>query len=631
MRRPRARKAIVRKVVSLVVITVGVVALCAGMRAAGVFAAYRWAASDAEFPSATTDERIAVVGIDRESLAQVGRPWPWPRALQAQLIEGIVDAGADVVMVDLVLANEKPGDDRLAAALASADSVLSLAAEVDPGDDDLPVATSLVGPTDQLGGAAAGVGHAAMYTTPADGVIRSLPLVVEAPDRQLLPSLSLATVMAAEGATGPVTLRPDGVQVGDRVVPTTGGYEMRLNFSDGLGPDDPSSYSALDFLPGGDAPDLSDRIALVGVTEPTLGDQQSVPIAKGEGVSGVYVQAQALNTMLTSSYLAEVGAGATLVQAALLALLVAALVLWLPLRAAVPASIVVAGVDLLYAFWRFDQGEIVDLVYTLLPIVLAFSAALVARYLLEIRQRRRVTHLFATYVNDAVVDELLDEGNAEAAARGGHAEVASMFVDLRGFTTLTATSDVDDVRGVLDHFFEYITGAVFDHGGTVVKYAGDEVFAIFGAPLPMGSPAEAALSTAHQILEGAPAFRRRLEDAGLPTIGFGIGLNVGEVIAAHFGTPRRRQYDVLGDSVNVAARLCSQAMAGQAVFTESMWDEAGRPYAPVDVGGLTLKGIAEPVPCRRLDEPAGEGTTRSVTEVTDTAADTAENHPIPTS
>jgi len=599
------RRATLRKVMSLVVIVIGVAALCGGLRSVGVFAAYRWAASDALFPSAATDDRIVVVGVDRESLAEVGRPWPWPRAVQAELVEGIVAAGAEVVVIDLVLDTERAGDDRLAAALASTDAVLSVATDVDERDG-LSRAVDAVGPTDQLGASALLTGHAAMYTTPADGVIRSFPLVLETADRDVAPSLSLAALMAAEGATGPITLRPEGVQVGDRVVPSTDDYEMRLNFSDGLGPGAPSSYPAVEFLGGGEAPDLTGKIVLVGVTEPTLGDQQSVPIAKGEGLSGVYVQAHALNTMLTSSYLTEVGAGSTLLHVGLLALLIAAMVLWLPLRAAIPASLVVAGANLLYGFWRFERGQIVDLVYTLLSIVLAFSAGLVARYLIEIRQRRRVTDLFATYVNDAVVEELLDEGNAEAAARGGHAVVGSMFVDLRGFTTLTATSDVDDVRGVLDHFFDYITEAVFAHGGTVVKYAGDEVFAIFGAPLPMESPAEAALATAQEILEGAPEFRRRLADAGLPTISFGIGLNAGEVIAAHFGTPRRRQYDVLGDSVNIAARLCSQAMAGQAVFTETMWAEAGHPGEPTDLGGLTLKGIAEPVPCRRFEEPSAE-------------------------
>lgn len=605
------RRATRRKVLSLVAIVVGVVALCGGLRSLGVFEAYRRAASDALFPSAATDDRVVVVGVDRESLAAVGRPWPWPRAVQSELVEGIVASGADVVVVDLVLSTERAGDDRLAAALASTDAVLSVATDVDVNGEGIARATDIVGPTDQIGASALLTGHAAMYTAPADGVIRSFPLVLEAPNREVVPSLGLAAVMAAEGAVGPVTLRPGGVQVGDRVVPTTDAYEVRLNFSDGLGPAEPSSYSALEFLEGDEPPDLSGKIVLVGVTEPTLGDQQSVPIAKGEGLSGVYVQAHAVNTMLTSSYLTEVGAGPTLLHGGLLALLIAAMVLWLPLRVAVPASVGVTGVNLLYGFWRFDQGELVDLVYTTLPIVLAFSAALVARYLIEIRQRRRVTELFATYVNDAVVEELLDEGNAEAAARGGHAVVGSMFVDLRGFTTLTATSAVDDVRGVLDHFFEYVTGAVFAHGGTVVKYAGDEVFAIFGAPVPMESPAEAALATAREILEGAPAFRRHLEEAGLPTIAFGVGLNVGDVIAAHFGTPRRRQYDVLGDSVNIAARLCSQAMAGQAVFTETMWVEAGCPGEPTDLGGLTLKGIAEPVPCRRFEEPAAEPATAS--------------------
>ena len=157
---------------------------------------------------------------------------------------------------------------------------------------------------------------------PTDSINRSLPLIIEAPDGQFVPALSLGAVMQYRGANGPVTVRPDGVQIGDRFVPTDEQHNMLLNFSSRLS--DPGRVISMYDVLAGKVPDrkLAGKIVLVGAIDPTLGDNRVAPVNKATGVPGVLLHANAVNTMLTGTYLEPVSDAATLVWIAVLTALV---------------------------------------------------------------------------------------------------------------------------------------------------------------------------------------------------------------------------------------------------------------------------------------------------------------------
>ena len=201
--------------------------------------------------------------------------------------------------------------------------------------------------------------------------------------------------------------------------------------------------------------------------------------------------------------------------------------------------------------------------YPSLAVIVAFVGALGLRYFGETRQRRRVTALFSQYVPETVAQRLVDEDRASIAVEGERLDMTVMFCDLRGFTALSESLSPAIVRAMLNHYYDRVTDVVLGSGGTLMKYVGDEVFAVWGAPLPSTDHPQRALDCAIAIQALTPDLNRELVELGAPAVAFGIGLNTGEAVAAHFGGGRRRQYDVVGDTVNIGAPPLFGGRAGR--------------------------------------------------------------------
>jgi adenylate cyclase len=599
------RRRTVRRLVEAAMVTIVITALAAAGLGVNAFAGFERRASDSLFPSARRDPQIVVVGIDSKSLAALG-PLPWPRSVHAQLARQFRAAGVKVAVWDVVFAGARDGDAAFASALADLPAtVLAQSIQTKPStvDDSLiEVTTSDRPSTSVTDGTDATVAHAQVKPDPTDGVVRSLPLVVDE-QGTLVPSLSLAAFRALRGDTGPVTIRSDGVQAGGRFIPTEGRHELRLNWASGLdtGTDKRTVISATDVVNGTiDPARLKDKVVFVGATEPTLGDNQLAPIDKSGGIPGVLIHANGLNTMLTAAYLDTASDTTTLLWLALVVALVALAVLFLPVWLSTITAFLIAVGYLVLAYLRFDAGQILKVVYVFAAIVLAFIAALVLRYATETRQRRKVSALFAQYVPEEVARQLEESGRLDATLDGERLDTSLFFCDLRGFTSMSATLEAPDVRGMLNAFYELLTEIILARGGTVLKFVGDEVFAVFGAPLPVENHPQVALECAMEIQLRAPELDVELHHLGIPPMQFGIGMNSGEVVAAHVGGGKRRQYDIVGDTVHLASRLCGQAGKGEIVIPEAMKDRLTDPPELHPMGPVQLKGLDEPVPLYKV-------------------------------
>jgi adenylate cyclase len=468
--------------------------------------------------------------------------------------------------------------------------------ESEPGPDNVLIADDLGRPAAPIADAGnTTIGHVLVTPDPADGVVRTVPLVVEH-DGVLVPSLALQALRALAGEENqPVTIRPDGVQAGGRFIPTDDDHLLRLNFATGLESGSaPSVVSAIDVLEGR-VDGLEGAVVFIGATDPVLGDVKLVPVDKSNTFPGVMVHANALNTMLTASYLTSVSDTQMTVWIAFLALLVALAVLFLPLWLSPIVSLLIAAGYLVLSFVRFDDGHVMNLVYPFAAIVIAFVAALGVRYLTEIRQRRRVSTLFAQYVPEAVASQLEESGHLDEHLDGERLDVSLFFCDLRGFTTISRTLDPSQVRRMLNAFYELTTDIILGQGGTILKFVGDEVFAVFGAPLPVEHHAQRALDCALEIQRRGPELMEELRELDIPAIEFGIGLNTGDVVAAHVGSGRRRQYDIVGDTVNMASRLCGQAGRGEIVVMAAILDQFDDLPPTESLGPVALKGVDAPV------------------------------------
>lgn len=573
---------------------------------AGMFAGFQRRATDALFPSAPSDARVVVVGLDGKTIEKYGAVPT--RATVAALTRALTDAGARVIVFDAIYRSEltedqKTGDAAFAAAINEGGNVvLGTQATVKSGDI-APRATALSGFAEGLRDADFSVGHVQVSADPSDAINRSLPLVVELPDGQFLPSLSLAAVMKYRGLNGPVTMRPDGVQIGDRFVPTDAQHSLLLNFSARLS--DPTRViSVADVLAGTvPAKKLAGKIVLVGAIDPALGDNRLAPINKATGVPGVLLHANAVNTMLTGTYLDPVGDASTLLWVALLTAIVGLAVVMLPLWLSPVVAIMIAIGYFTLSVIRFNNGHVQNLVYPLVAIALAFLGAVILRYFGETRQRRRVTALFSQYVPEAVAKRLVEEDRASAAAEGERLDMTVLFCDLRGFTALSESLSPATVRVMLNHYYDRVTDIVLEMRGTLMKYVGDEVFAVWGAPLPSDDHPQMALQCAIAIQQLTPDLNRELLERGAPEVSFGIGLNTGEAVAAHFGGGRRRQYDVVGDTVNVGARLCSAAGRGEIILSDELLVRVPSPPPVEPVGPVALKGVTREVRLWRVVLP----------------------------
>jgi adenylate cyclase len=185
---------------------------------------------------------------------------------------------------------------------------------------------------------------------------------------------------------------------------------------------------------------------------------------------------------------------------------------------------------------------------------------------------------------------------------GERRAVTVLYSDVRGFTGLAESLPPEAVAEQLSEYFAAMVELVFEHGGTLDKFIGDALLALWGAPRASADDADRALVTARAMLRTVQEQNRAWAAAGRPELGVGIGLHHGEAFAGLIGSPRRLEYTVIGDVVNVAARLCDQAAAGEIVLSQQVRERLTEEAAgmPLRRAELTLKGRQDAVVAYRL-------------------------------
>jgi len=194
--------------------------------------------------------------------------------------------------------------------------------------------------------------------------------------------------------------------------------------------------------------------------------------------------------------------------------------------------------------------------------------------------------------------------NPDIRLGGVNQEVTVMFADIRGFTTMSETMEPGRVVEILNEYFTRVTDVIFDNGGTLDKYIGDAVMAVFGAPISKGNDAAAAVNSAIQIQRLLIELNRDAAAREWPELRVGIGINTGNAIAGNIGSPRRLDYTVVGDAVNTAQRLMSNAAGGQILISESTAKKLGKTGKIIDLERLPelkVKGRSEAVPVFRVN------------------------------
>ena len=205
----------------------------------------------------------------------------------------------------------------------------------------------------------------------------------------------------------------------------------------------------------------------------------------------------------------------------------------------------------------------------------------------------KIKSTFKKYVSENIVDELLNtEQSLELG--GGKNKVCMLFCDIRGFTAMSERMNPEDVVSLLNNYFQAMIDVVFENNGTLDKIIGDELMVLYGVPIESENDPQKAVNTAKEMFIRLEEFNRDNSSKRYPEIKVGIGINYGEVISGNIGSDRQMNYTVIGDNVNLAARLCSHAKPGQIVISKSVFekleDQIGfKNMKPIEVKGKSQK------------------------------------------
>lgn len=553
---------------------------------------------------------VHIVDIDEAALEAYGQ-WPWPRSYLAELTDRLFEHGAAAVGFDVLFPEPdrtspeliveswsrfsdgpplalpalgiEPHDTRFADAIRDRPVVLSVAGGLEGAMPEAVAGFAVTGTTPatlvtypgaitnlpELTAAARGIGTISLGHN-ADGITRSVPMVSDF-GGVLLPSLSAELLRVAQGAGGHVlktseasgevsggTVAATAMQVGALAFPLEADGRFRLYYA-GYQPARVTPVSAVLEADGVD-PELQERLAgrivLVGSSAQGLFDIRTTPL--DAQIAGVTLHAEIIEQIVAGAFLvrADWMRGLEIALVALTGLLLTALIrLERPLLGLGAALALgggsVAGGIVAFSLW----GVLFNPVTAVLTAVLVYIPGTTLGYLAKERARRSIRERFARFLPPPLIAEIEKNPAAALTPEGAERDLTVMFVDMRGFSTLTEGMAPDRVVTLVNTFLSAVAETLVDHGATIDKFMGDAVMAFWNAPIARPDHAVAALGALDAVNEAAEAANFLLTSQGLPRVTLGVGLNTGTASVGLMGSRDRLSYTCIGDSVTLAARL----------------------------------------------------------------------------
>ncbi|SED40475.1 CHASE2 domain-containing protein [Bradyrhizobium erythrophlei] len=601
-------------------------------------------------PRQKTARPVTIVDIDEKSLAdpRLGQ-WPWPRTRLADIVINLTRLGAVVIAFDAVFSEPDRLNPDIAAdtfssldeemrarlrQLPSNDSILADAiknSRVVLGEsggpnvradlnEKLPVTgLAMLGEEPQrfmfqfpgllrnvpvLEEAAAGRG---LFTIrpERDGIVRRVPMMMVA-QGITMPSLTFEMLRVA-GGSGTILIKADkaGIQslgIKGFAIPTDLYGQLWIHYARR----DPSIYvSAVDVLDGRVPPDrIAGKLILIGTSSVGLNDIKTTPVTPA--MPGVEVHAQVLESALTGDVVSQpnYGIGIEFFAALIMGLLVIA---FAPKFG--PITLVVVGgmfaSVLTGTSWYFYSQHrlLIDFTYPLMSTTAIYLTLIFSAFVREQQQRRQIRSQFVQYMSPALVEQLAQ--SPERLVLGGEErEMTIMFSDMRGFTTISETykRDPQGLTALMNRFLTPLTNAILARKGYIDKYMGDAIMAFWNAPLDDKQHQLNACDAALDMLEHVGDLNRKREqeaqDGGhvYVPLNIGVGLNTGTCVVGNMGSDLKFNYSVLGDSVNLAARLEGQSKEyGFPIIVGSKTALAVKEkFAILELDFIMVKGKKEP-------------------------------------
>jgi len=544
---------------------------------------------------------LVTVEINNETIKKKGQ-WPWDRNTLSNEILKLYQAGAAIVVLPILFADDdRFGKDRaLARVLKKTPTIIGQIPT--NGNDDTGIVRGVatigkpwkgwiyqypgaIGPIPLLAKNAHAVGM--MIIAPEkDGVVRRMPLVVAVGDT-LYPSMSMEILRIAAGdisyqmktgIAGVEKLRIPKF----KMIETDAHGNIWLDFK----------WKTPVYPLHEKLPDLKDKIVILSMTASGLDNPVSTPVGviQSHDLIGASLATMMTGRNITRPFwtdLAELtvsGVGALILTVVVLTLA------WYFGAMLLPVFLVGSFYGSSYLFTEYSY--LVDWSYPVITMFVVWALAAFMRFMEEYKQKMEIKKQFAGYASPTVV-RLLQE-NPSLIKDGMKKEISICFSDLRGFTPL-GESFGDDVKGltnIMNGYMDAITQPILDSNGMVIKYIGDASMHVHNAPIEDPDHPKSAVKTGLQMLEAVEKFNDKIVSEGKPPIGMGAGINTGLGYLGEMGSTLRHSYDVLGDSVSTAARIESKCKEYGCLLLvgEATYDRTKNDFFDLQVDELAVKG-----------------------------------------
>jgi len=590
-------------------------------------------------PRADISDRVVVVNITESDLKRYGQ-WPWPRHILALFHAGLTDSGAVLVNYNVLFAEaDRMGGkeylksfpmteevrEQLGAFLTDTDRVFAYAINESKNvvlmmsvksdqDEIIPTTTQIiqkgnvlpwlyeyngiVPPLTQLTVGAKGIGVNVTSPEP-DAVVRKMPVLIRVGDK-IYPSMLLENIRLVNRSNRIKVVAKeygiDEVLVSKKAgIPVNHNAEMYINYAD------PSQYTQLSveqvFSREYDEK-IKGRIVVVGMNAAGLSVLKYTPHGL---TTDQMITAQALDTTMTGDYLYRTPQADTY-EIVFLALLLLLLILVLPRTSvllAVPLLFFIEGGVAYGAFMAYaNKGFLVDPSWTMLSVFLIWSHSVYNNFATQSRLRQQIKKQFEHYLDPGMVKKLQKDPSLLKLG-GEKRDMTFLFCDIRGFTPISEKykGDPEGLTKLINRFLTRMTNVIIANGGTIDKFMGDCIMAFWNAPIEDLKHQQHAVQAAIQMQEELLKLNVQLAAEGLPNIAIGIGINTGEALVGNMGSDQRFDYSVIGDAVNLAARLesSSKTLGKTLVIGQDTFKSAKLDFDFEYIDQITVKGKTEEI------------------------------------
>lgn len=523
------------------------------------------------------DGDIVLINIDQKSLDELGPFASWGRGLMGDVINILnqdPDEAPAVIALDVLYvgySDDPDGDAYLADACANSCPVVVACAgtfgtqtvELEDGTFyvDNNALLAFDEPYEELKAVTYEGQINSMFDD--DGVLRHGLWEMELDDGRSVPAWHRQVYELYCSQTGKeAQTQPDCDSLGRYYVPFQANPG---DFSDG--------YGIIDLLNGEIPSDYyAGKIVLIGPYAAGMQDDFVTAIDHSQKMYGIEYQANMIQALLRGDTRKE---ASRLWQALLVLISSICLGFFFMDRKMLPATLAWLGsVGIFVAGCLFanSRGMILSPLYVPACITILYIVSVAFNYIRAALEKRRVTSTFQRYVAPEIVSEILAEGGEATELGGRDCNIAVLFVDIRGFTTMSESLEPARVVEILNEYLTLTTECIFKNQGTLDKFVGDCTMAFWGAPLPQEDAIYKAVKAGFDMIEGAKKLSQELLEKYGQTVNFGVGVNFGPAVVGNIGAPNRMDYTAIGDTVNTAARLEANAPGGKIYVSRAVAD-----------------------------------------------------------